>query len=212
MAKRAYGIEDKQVRRTDILAAARGLFTGAGGELPSVASIAAAAGLAKGTVYLYFETKEAIFADLLLAEWTEVLSELEAVFDVDDGRDAQVSAFVTRFATYLESHPNLLSLDALGHEIERNLELAALQAFKRDLNERLASTGAAVERALALPSGRGLQMLMRTYAFTRGLWLTLGDGTSFAVEKGNAPAPGFATELADALAEYWRGALAVSAA
>ena len=84
-----------------------------------------------------------------------------------------------------------------------------MQAFKRDLNERLASAGIAVEGALALSPGRGVQMLMRTYAFTRGLWLTLGDGTSFALENGNAPAPGFATELADALAEYWRGALAV---
>ena len=208
MAKRAYGIEDKNVRRGDILAAARRLFMGAGGELPSAASIADAAGLAKGTVYLYFRTKEAIFADLLLAEWTEVLSELEAVFAAGDDRGAMVSAFVTCFCTYLESHPDLLTLDALAHEIERNLDPVALQAFKHDLNERLASSGAAVERALALPPGRGLQVLMRVYAFTRGLWLTLG-GTGPAVGSAQIYAPGFASKLADALVEYWRGALAV---
>ena len=30
------------------------------------------------------------------------------------------------FATSLESHPDMLSLDALGHEMERNPERAAL--------------------------------------------------------------------------------------
>ena len=69
MGKRAYGSQDKLARRHDILEAARRLFHRGGGELPSVARIAEAAGLAKGTIYLYFETREAIYADLLLQGW-----------------------------------------------------------------------------------------------------------------------------------------------
>ena len=41
---------------------------------------------------------------------------------------------------------------------------------------------------------------MRNNVSTRGLLLTPRDATTFAVEKGSASAPGFATELADALA------------
>ena len=210
--RRAYGIEDKKVRQAEILAAARRLFMDMSGELPSVASIAAAAGLAKGTVYLYFGTKEAIFADLLLAGWTEVLKEVAEVFDAPAYGDAQMSDFVTRYTGYLKSHPELLRLDALGHEIERNLEPATLRAFKRDLNERLASAGIAMERALGLPSTRGTQVLMRIYAFTRGLWLTLGNGTGLAAEEASTSGADFASELADALGEYWRGILAAPVA
>ena len=65
VAKRAYGKEDKQERRDEILAAARHLFTAGGGDLPSVADIAKRAGIAKGTLYLYYSTREEIFASLL---------------------------------------------------------------------------------------------------------------------------------------------------
>jgi AcrR family transcriptional regulator len=53
------------------LTAADELFAAAQDQLPSVSSIAEAAGLAKGTVYLNFETKEEIFAQLLLEGWCD---------------------------------------------------------------------------------------------------------------------------------------------
>lgn len=206
MATRAYGVEDKKARRDDIVEAARRLFTGGPGDLPSAARIAAAAGLAKGTLYLYFRTKEAIFADLLLDGWTEVLAEVEDVFRTAGDRASKVAAFLARFAAYLDAHPELLRLDALGHGvIERNLEPVVLAAFKRRLNERLASAGAAIDRSLDLSPDRGLQVLMRTYALTRGLWLSYGEGVAPAGTRAD-----FARELADALAEYWRGALAAT--
>ena len=68
MAKRAHATADKDLRRQAILQAAGRLFVAGGGELPSVAEVAVAAGLAKGTVYLYFGTKGAIFA-AIFAGW-----------------------------------------------------------------------------------------------------------------------------------------------
>ncbi len=50
-----------EFRQAEILAAARRVFSKRGYEAATLDEIAAAAGLAKGTLYLYFDNKEAIF-------------------------------------------------------------------------------------------------------------------------------------------------------
>ncbi len=65
MARRAYAAKDKDARRQAILKADGDPFVAGDGGLPAVARIAVAAGLAKGTVYLYFRTRGAIFASIL---------------------------------------------------------------------------------------------------------------------------------------------------
>ena len=57
------GTEDKEARRHAILDAAEKLFLKHPERMASVAEVATAAGLAKGTVYLYFPSKE----EMLLA-------------------------------------------------------------------------------------------------------------------------------------------------
>ncbi len=212
MTKRAYGKEDKQVRRGDILASARRLFASGSGELPAVADIAVAAGLAKGTVYLYFATKEAIFAALIVEGWKGVLDEVDAVFRSDCSRPEKLASFLKRTVAYMATNRELLRLDALGHGVvERNLEPQTLRSFKSALTQRLLESGAVMEAAMELPPGRGVQLLMRTYALTRGLWQSLS-----AEQERPSGIPGvfqhmnFSQELTEALVEYWRGALADS--
>jgi AcrR family transcriptional regulator len=206
MAKRAYAAEDKQRRRNAIIQAARHLFAAGDGDLPAVALVADAAGLAKGTVYLYFRTREAIFAEVLLEGWSEVLADLAVVFATGTNSSHQVAAFLAGFVAYLDRHSELLRLDALGAGVlERNLKPEALRRFKHTLVERLAAGGAVVDHALGLAPGRGLRLLMRTYALTRGLWQSIGadQNQDSILFQGD-----FKGELAEALAEYWRGALA----
>lgn len=210
MAARAYANEDKDARRRAILKAARDLFTAGNGELPAVAQIAVAAGLAKGTVYLYFRTKGAIFASILQEGWGEVVDDLEETFRPAGGARAdKVAAFLSSYVGHVVCHPELLQLDSLGHGVlERNLEAETLLAFKRALLDRLITGGMVLEEALGLSPGRGLQLLMRTYAMTRGLWQSFDLSPATAQD---APTPhqrDFGSELSEALAEYWRGALA----
>lgn len=206
MAKRAYGREDKEERRDAILAVAAGLFRQGRGELPSAATIAAGAGLAKGTVYLYFRTKEAIFATLLLRGWGEVVDMLETVF-TDQERDP-VAVFLSAYVAHLDAHPELLRLDAQRGMLERNLGGPDLIDFKTAFLARLHSGGERIEQALGLTPGRGIQLLLRTHALTVGLWQSMGTDSTILPDAGAEPFPhDFATELAEALAEYWRGAL-----
>src|SRR5690349_24266514 len=60
---RAVGVEDKEARRHAILDAAEKLFVRHPDRMANVAEVAEAAGVAKGTVYLYFPSKE----EMLLA-------------------------------------------------------------------------------------------------------------------------------------------------
>ncbi len=210
MARRAYGTEDKAARRRAILAAAAGLFVAGSGELPPVAQVAEAAGLAKGTVYLYFRTKEEVFSALLQEGWGEVIALVEEVFaPAPGGGRERVPVFLSRFVAHVAQHPELLRLDALGHGVlMKNLEPAALAAFKAELFARVEAGGAAVERALDLPPGRGARLLTRTYGLTRGLWQSFDETAASGYAPPGLYGSGFPGELAEALDEYWRGALA----
>ncbi len=215
MMQYALGAEDKQARRDAILTAARELFLKNSESLPSVARIAQTANLAKGTVYIYFRTKEEIFAALLIEDWSALLDEVSAAFLLRLGTaKQQVAAFLHRYILYLDLHPELLRLDALGYSVlEKNLGLDQLRNFKLAFIERLTTTGFVVDEALSLPAGRGVKLLMRTYALTRGLWQSLDYPTSL-VELMSDPAvaiihPDFRGELVEALQEYWKGVLVV---
>lgn len=209
MASRAYGADDKEARRRAILEAANALFAGGAGELPTAAEVAQAAGLAKGTVYLYFRTKEAIFSTLLEEGWAEVI-DLVAVAFTDAGRPGAdtVAAFLSRLVSHMARRTDLLRLDALGQGVlMKNLEPAVLLAFKGALYARLQAAGAIVDDALGLPRGRGAQLLTRTYGLTRGLWQSYDESVASGYDVASKYDAGFPGELAEALAEYWRGAL-----
>jgi AcrR family transcriptional regulator len=205
VAKRAYASEDKEARRRAILTAAADLFSRSK-ELPSVAEVAAAAGLAKGTVYLYFRTKGAIFAAILLEGWGVVVDQLGTAFrPAGDSQADKVTAFLDGFVRYVNDNPVLLQLDAVVQGLlERDLDLDERAAFKEAMHSRINGGGAVVDEALGLPPGRGVQLLVRSHALTRGLWAYFdapGADAAFGLSD-------FANDLAQALTEYWRGALA----
>ncbi len=59
--QRAYSNEQKHQRRKDILSAAAELFKNRRYEQVTMADIAKQSGVAKGTLYVYFRTKEELF-------------------------------------------------------------------------------------------------------------------------------------------------------
>ncbi len=63
--KRANDKADKAFREQTILQAALTLFANNGFQATKMESIAAAAGISKGTIYLYFDSKEALFRRLI---------------------------------------------------------------------------------------------------------------------------------------------------
>jgi AcrR family transcriptional regulator len=72
---------EKAQRRREILDAARREFFERGFHRPTVDDVASRAEVSKGTIYLYFESKEEILAHLLLEGLDLLLTEMEAACD-----------------------------------------------------------------------------------------------------------------------------------
>ncbi|WP_232129175.1 TetR family transcriptional regulator [Luteimonas sp. BDR2-5] len=213
MARHALGEDEKEARRNLILAAALELFLDDTRRLPPVALIAAKAGLAKGTLYLYFDSKEQIFTSLLSREWDDLFSVVTNSFaPAAGGAAAQAATFIGDFVTFLEGRPYFLRLDALGYALlEANLPLEQLRPFKRTFSDALIRAGSVVDAALALPAGRGIDLLVRSYALTRGLWQIADYPDHLRRDQDLSGHPiaqlEFGREIGMALGEYWRGAL-----
>src|SRR5580693_1637023 len=66
--RRAISDTEKEGRRTDILAAAKKVFARKGFHATTIADIAKAAHLSYGSIYWYFDSKDALFHDLMASE------------------------------------------------------------------------------------------------------------------------------------------------
>jgi AcrR family transcriptional regulator len=79
-------------KRTQIIEGAREIFLARGFDAASMGDIAKAAGVSKGTLYVYFKNKEELFAAIVQCE---CLSHAEGVFGVDID-DQDVETVLTR--------------------------------------------------------------------------------------------------------------------
>lgn len=211
MARTALSDDERESRRQLVLAAAHRLYRERGA-LPPVADIASAAGLAKGTVYLYFRTKEEIFVALLEDGFARMFAALEPLLDsLPRGGPAVAGAFAAGFGRLIAASGDLLPLAALANAIlEQNLPVEPMRRFKLALANGLAATGARLETHTGLtPPGSGETLLLRTYALTLGLWQALSYPAAL---RSLLQEPGlrgldrdFGTELEGAVAALWRG-------
>jgi len=113
---------DRQRRREDILNTARGLFFDKGFRDTTIDDIARAVELARGTIYLYFENKEEIYATIL-EEGLDLLREMIVAShcESDDPMTSILSAHdaFMRFHDQYPQYYNVLILDKL--QIDKEL-------------------------------------------------------------------------------------------
>jgi len=86
--------KEREKRRNAILRAARKLFFERGFKFVTVDSIAAHAELSKGSIYLYFESKEEIYVQILIADNIEFHKRISNFFD----KQASAAEFLLDFA------------------------------------------------------------------------------------------------------------------
>lgn len=159
--------EAKEARRLALLQAAREEFEHQPYAMVTMVDIARRAGLAKGTTYLYFTTKEAIFLMLLsglLEEWFAALTlALQGVLGAEE-----VAAQLTQT---LMARPLLLKLLPILHVIlEQNVSVEEVKDFKRHLAEGMGRLSTQIESCLPwFNHGDGLKFLLRSQAFIVGL-------------------------------------------
>jgi AcrR family transcriptional regulator len=91
-----------EFRTREILAAARGLMQSRGLEAVTMEEIAAAAGVAKGTVYLYFQGKEDLVYALLSQSGEKLIQGLEALLATPSSAPEKLNRVVGFLLNFLE--------------------------------------------------------------------------------------------------------------
>lgn len=210
LPQRARREEDKEARRQLILAEAQALYTATSYAEVKMADVAERSKLAKGTVFLYFPTKEALFLALLEGLLFAWLKRLEGLLNSPEGRWAGAKVART-VAASLEGEETLTRLLALRQPVlEQNVTVEQVRGFKERLLEAMGRMGALLEERLAfLKPGEGGRFFIHLHALVAGL-RQMADVPPVMREVLDAPhmAPlrvDFTRELTDSLTTLLRG-------
>ena len=145
---------EKAQRRQEILNAARQEFFERGFHSPTVDDVAARAEVSKGTIYLYYESKEGILAHLLLEGLNLLVKEMEAVCNPEQssGADCTLQELANAYLGFCQSNPSYFRLimafdrgrfeESISHELHQqvmNKSLHGLDLLARTIEQGKAS-------------------------------------------------------------------------
>ena len=154
--KRARTQDQKYFRRQQIMDAAETHFHEVGYEAFSMANLAKLAGVVKGTLYLYFKTREEVFLTLYnqsLVRWSQVF--LGSLSDQMTDHDYVKTLYTTAMAdgSFI---PLLIRLE---HVIEHNVSIESLIESKRNFIGRVDCIASTSSPILNLTPVQSLEMV-----------------------------------------------------
>ena len=154
--KRARSLEEKSFRRQQILDTASALFAEVGYEGFSVALLASKAGIVKGTLYLYFKTREEVF----LALYDQSLNRWSEKFIQRLPESLEDRAFCELLYETAFGDPLYVPLQArLEKVIEHNVSLDCLLMSKRNFLQQVDRIAAASADVLCLRNEQALEVI-----------------------------------------------------
>lgn len=182
--RRARAPAEKEGRRAELLAAAARLFDRSRYAALTMADVAAEAGVAKGTTYLYFRTKESLFLALLRDELEAWFAALAAAApgpstpgpsppDPSPPDPDPASALVRVLASTLAARPRLVRLLGLLHlTLEQNLDVEEVRGWKTWLAERLVAAAPLLGPPGAPPAP---EAAVRSFLYVHALVVGVGQ-------------------------------------
>lgn len=175
-------------RTREILAAARGVVERRGLEALTMEEIATAAGVAKGTVYLYFQSKDELIQALITQVGENMLADIEAIVQGTGTPPEKVQRVASLLLDYLMRERALFP--AYARDLLRQGRGAPMGYWRRiqEMEERFVNL---VTRLFAegIASGLFIQANPRLLTFMlRGLvravgYFQLGEGQDTAVKE-----------------------------
>jgi len=159
-------------RRTELLAAARKVFGNKGFEQATVDAIAEEAGVAKGTVYLYYPSKQAIYDALFGEGLAELEARVQARLASARGLKAVIAALVEVKVRYFLEFPDYyrIYVSEVGRQLsdqapKKNPCKVAMDGQARSLQKRFEQAVSAGEIRAIDPVAASLAV----FDITRGL-------------------------------------------
>jgi AcrR family transcriptional regulator len=214
--QRAVHAGDKEERHHAILDAAERLLLRSTRRGPSMADVADEAGLAKGTIYLYFPSKEELFLALLERNIDDFFFALAGL--LEGSAPLGIDQILALMRRKIVEPPLFLPLAGrcFGWMGQR-LPVDVARAFNARMARRLERAGAALERHFQeLSAGDGAVLLRHSYALILGLWQTAGGAATRCAlrpegaaidDHAAALARSGAQDLPRALRMLWEGTL-----
>lgn len=165
--QRARSPADKDLRRAALIAAATQLFADSDFDAVTIARVAERAGVAKGTAYLYFATKETLFLELVreaLAQWLVDLTQRL-------GRIRSAQAVPLAIAKSLAEKRDMRRLLVLLHSvIEPHIDEATARGFKIFMRDLLRDISALIMRKIpGLAPSNAPTLVLQTHALVISL-------------------------------------------
>lgn len=148
--KRAITDEQKAIRRQHIIDSAKTLFATSDFKSITMAQIASKANLAKGTLFLYFKSKEAVFLSLAqqhIEKWNDRLDkEFKAVIQSDVR--LRTHELVDLIMASLDDEILVRLLAILDDTLEQKIDSHRAFEFKTFLKKRIILSGGYIEKIL----------------------------------------------------------------
>lgn len=171
--QRAISHDEKQERGEAILDAAVKLLLSDDYHDISIASVARKAGLAKGTIFLYFKTKEELFLQLQVRGYQSWFKHINRRLKrlSQQKQKTNVEEFTGHMMASLKDNPVLTRLTPILHVIlERNIDYKTALDFKRSLLNEIIVTGRLIEQCLPfLRKNDGARVLLYFQVLLIGL-------------------------------------------
>jgi len=189
---RAKTKEDKIHKHQAIMDSAESLFR-QHKTLPTVATIAKNSEQAKGTVYLYFSSKEAIYLSLLMQHYQRWFQQISQTVEQNQSLGAMLNAFL-QYPLGDEVFLNLANLSS--PMLEPNVDDELLEQYYESFNQQ--SHGLAQLITAQFPSlnlALSLSLVSDSHALILGLWQ----------QRNRQPESNFETSAKAALARLWKG-------
>ena len=153
---RARSSEQKALRRHAVLETAEMYFKEVGYEAFSMAQLAKKSGVAKGTLYLYFNTREELFLTLYeqsLIRWSQIF--IGSLFNTMTSKAYAQSLYKTTQADGVFL-PLLIRLE---HVIEHNVSIPRLIESKRVFIHQVEAVAEVTSTALRLSTGQATEVV-----------------------------------------------------
>lgn len=172
--QRARSAGEKAQRRQDIIDAASGLLDVIELDEFAMAAVADELGLAKGTLYRYFPTREGLLLAVLHQEYAawfdQVDGALLGLIERDPAVGSRADDVAELLVASLVSRPRFLRMAAAAQSVlERNVPHETARSFKQFLLERSAVTGHVLGSALGMSRVAGVRLLVHLNAGVVGL-------------------------------------------
>jgi AcrR family transcriptional regulator len=135
----------RRARREEILRAAERVISEKGYQVTSVADVIHAAGVSRGTFYLYFPSREALFHELIDLFIQRLMSCIRVIRIEDGDPIGQLYENVRRVVDLLFDNPNvtvILWREAVGQDERVHRKLNAFNAFLHRMVARALKNGA----------------------------------------------------------------------